>query len=149
MSGGKVQFTSRAGEAKILLYELERAALKAVAKLVRKDAKARVKQQSERTGNLRRCIGTRVRRKGPEGPSLQLGVFSRAQAKRKGLQDPYYAWWIEAGTANMRARPFLRPAVEQNIDEIRRLQGQYLKHIEDENRARGLVDAREEVAEDP
>jgi len=34
-----------------------------------------------------------------------------------------------------------------NIDQIRIIQGKYLKSIEDENRARGLINEEEEVAD--
>jgi len=33
----------------------------------------------------------------------------------------YYAWFIEMGTSKMAARPFLRPAVFENAQEIVRL----------------------------
>lgn len=45
-------------------------------------------------------------------------------------------------------RGFLRSTVQDNIDEIQKIQGKYLSAIEDENRALGLIDEDEEVADD-
>ena len=48
----------------------------------------------------------------------------------------------------MSAKPFLRPSVLENIDQIRLIQGKYLKEIQDENRARGLINEAEEESND-
>jgi len=144
----KIKYESNIKETKIVLTELSRAAFREVAKLIRNDAKNRVKMQSEDTGNLRKSIATWVKRKGSEGPHLQIGVYDKKRAEHKGLKDPYYAHFIEFGTKKMAARPFLRPSVHENIDEIRRIEGKYFKEIENENRARGLIDEAEEIKDD-
>ena len=89
---GKVVYTSNSGQVKILMSELERAAFKEVAKLIRKDAKARCPVDS---GNLKKNIATWVKKKGPEGPHLQIGVYDKARAKRKKLEHAYYAHMVE------------------------------------------------------
>ena len=137
-----LKYQSNANEVKNVLSELERAALKEVAKFIRKDAKRRVPVNE---GTLKKNIGTWVKKK---NASLQIGVYSAKNAKRKKLKVAYHAHLIEFGTVKMQARPFIRPSVMENIDQIRLIQGKYLKEIESENRARGLIDEEEEVADD-
>lgn len=143
---GKIVYDSKAKDVKILITELERAALKDTAKLIRRAAKALVPVD---TGNLKKNIGTWVRKR---EASVQIGVYDAARAARKKLDHAYYAHWVEFGRKKAQAansgRGFLRAAVFDNIDQIRLAQGKYLKEIENENRARGLVDEGEEIADD-
>lgn len=147
MSKGQIVYTSNARQVKVLMSELERAAFKEVAKLIRKDAKARC-PVSPGGGNLKKNIATWVKKKGPEGPHLQIGVYDKARAQRKKLEHAYYSHFVEFGTKKMGAKPFLRPSVFENIDQIRLIQGKYLKEIQDENRARGLINEAEEESND-
>ena len=39
----------------------------------------------------------------------------------------------------------IRGAVLNNKNEIRKIQGTYIKSIEDENKARGIIDESEEI----
>ena len=144
----KVNYTSNRDNVIPVLTELGRTALKETAKIVRKDAKKRVKAQSEDTGNLRKNIATWVKKKGPEGPHLQIGVYDKARAQRKGLRYAYYAHFIEFGTSKQAAKPFLRPSVMENIEEIRRKQAEIIPEIENEDRARALIDESEEETND-
>ena len=48
----------------------------------------------------------------------------------------------------MGEKPFLRPSVFENIDQIRLIQGKYLSAIADENKAKGLINEAEEEAND-
>jgi HK97 gp10 family phage protein len=151
-NGAAVQYISRADEIRFTMAELERAALKEVAKFLRKEIKARVPVDE---GTLKKNVGTWVKLlgKGRAGekkgaPILQVGVYSRERAQRKRYYYAYHAHLIEFGTKKMTARPFLRPAVMDNIDQIRIIQGKYLKAIENENLARGLIEEVEEIADD-
>jgi len=144
----KVNYTSNRDNVILVLTELGRKALKETAKIVRKDAKKRVKAQSEDTGTLRKNIATWVKKKGPEGPHLQIGVYKKDRAKKKGLGDAYYAHFIEFGTSKQAAKPFLRPSVMENIEEIRRKQAEIIPEIENEDRARALIDESEEETND-
>lgn len=137
-----VTYQSNAAEVKKVMAELERAALKEVAKFLRKEVKRRVPVKE---GILKKNVGTWVRKKDSD---LQIGIYTRARAKRKGYKYAYHAHLIEFGTKKMTAKPFLRPSVMDNIDQIRIIEGKFLKEIEDENRARGLIQEAEEVADD-
>lgn len=136
-----VSYTSQANEVKMVMAELERAALKEVAKFLRKEVKRRVPVNQ---GILKKNVGTWVRKKQTD---LQIGIYTRERSKRKGYKYAYHAHLVEFGTKKMVAKPFLRPSVMENIDQIRIIQGKYLKAIEDENRARGLIQEDEEVAD--
>lgn len=141
-----VKYESNAKQVKFVMSELERSALKTVAKFIRKEVKARVPVDK---GVLKKNIGTWVKKK---DASLQIGVYTRDRAKRKKYPYAYHAHLLEFGTVKMKAANngagFLRFAVLDNVDQIRLIQGQFLKEIENENRARGLIREEEEVADD-
>lgn len=146
MSKGGINYQSRAGEVKYVMNELERAALKATAKLLRPIIKQNTpKAKGKAGGTLRKNVGTWVKKK---DASLQIGIYTRARAQRKKYKYAYHAHLVHFGTEKTRARPFLRDPVYQNIDLIRITQGKFLKEIEDENRARGLIQEEEEIEDD-
>ena len=145
-----VTFIDSVDRTQYTITELSRAALRDVAKLLRR----RIKDMAPvDTGNLRRNVGSWVRKaEDSDVPYLQVGVYDKERARKKGLQDAYYATWQELGNSRHPAanggRGFLRPAVQDSIDDIRRIQGKYLSEIERENRAMGLIDESEEISND-
>jgi HK97 gp10 family phage protein len=139
---GSVKYQSNAKQVKYVMTELERAALKEVAKFLRKGIKARVPVDE---GVLKKNVGTWVKRK--DG-SLQVGVYSRERAKRKKYTYAYHAHLVQFGTVKTKPVDYLRAPVMESIDQIRLIEGKYLKAIEDENRARGLINEEEEIADE-
>ncbi len=145
-----VTYISSVDRTQYTITELSRAAFRDVAKLLRR----RIKDMAPiDTGNLRRNVGSWVRKaEDSDVPYLQVGVYDKERARKKGLQDAYYATWQELGNSRHPAanggRGFLRPAVQDSIDDIRRIQGKYLSEIERENRAMGLIDESEEISND-
>lgn len=139
-----VTYTSQAAEVKKVMRELERAALKEVAKFLRKEVKRRVPVDK---GTLKKNVGTWVKKTKDGTPTLQIGVYTRDRAKKKGYKYAYHAMMVEKGTKKMPAKPYLVPSVMENIDQIRLIEGKYLSAIADENRARGLIAEEEEVAD--
>ena len=131
------------------IAELSRAALRDVAKLLRKRIKDAVPVD---TGTLKKNVGTWVRKSKDGTPRLQVGVYNAQRSKKKGMKPAYHAHLLEFGTVKMQAanngRGFLRSTVQDNIDEIQIIQGKYLSAVEDENKALGLIDENEEVADD-
>jgi len=94
-----------------------RAALRAGAKIIVRQAKALAPVDS---GALKKHIRARANRKGKRGcVDISIGVFAR-----KGQDYPYYWRFLELGTCNLSARPFLRPALDnqqiQVIEAIRK-----------------------------
>ena len=144
------EYISNVDRVQYTIAELSRGALRDVAKFLRAKIKESVPVDK---GTLKKNVGSWVRsRKDEPMPSLQVGVYDRARAKKKGYPYAFHAHLIEFGTVNMSAanggRGFIRPAVMDNIDEIRKIQGQYLSAIEDENKAIGLIDEDEEIKDD-
>ena len=145
-----VTYISSVDRTQYTITELSRAALRDTAKLLRQ----RIKDNAPvDTGNLKRNVGSWVRKaEDSDAPYLQVGVYDKERARKKGLAYVYYATWQELGNSRHPAanggRGFLRPAVQDSIDDIRRIQGKYLSEIERENRAMGLIDESEEISND-
>ncbi len=145
-----IEFVSSVDRVQYTITELSRAALRDTAKLLRNRIKS---MAPEDTGNLKRNVGSWVRKAADgEMPYLQVGVYDKERAAKKGLKHAYYAGFQEFGTSKMSAanggRGFVRPAVMDSIDEVRVIQGKYLSEIENENRAVGLINEGEEIADD-
>lgn len=150
IKSGGVVFESMIDKTEYTLAELSRAALRDSARIIRYKVKENIPVV---TGTLKRNVGTWVRRRSDSDvPFLQVGVYNHATSRRKGLTPAFHAHLAEFGTVKSRpvnnGRGFLNPGVYDNIDEIRKAQAQYLSAIEDENRALGLIDEKEEIADD-
>ena len=130
-----VQYTSNVDRASYTIKELSRAALRDVARVLKYKIRQEfnklpgMKKQSKR---FKAAYQHWLRKN--EG-DLQLGI----------KHNTWYGIDQELGSKNQPKRDILRSVVMNNIDEIRRIQGQYLSAIEDENRALGLLDEGEEI----
>ena len=127
-----VEFVSQVERANYSILELTRAALRDCGKLVAREAR---KRSRRKTGRVRKSIQYWVRRSETD---LQVGY------KPQG----FYGGFAELGTTKQAREAALFNAVQDNLDEMRRIQGQYLSAIEDENKALGLIDESGEVSED-
>lgn len=124
-----VKFTSNVDRTKYLLKELERAALRDTAKIIRKIMvkKLRKLPDMQRSKRITRSTQSWVRK---QEADLQIGF----------KHDTWYGVNQELGLLNQPKRSVLRETVMENIDDIRRVQGKYLSAIESENTALGLID---------
>lgn len=143
MAGNSVRFEDHSEEAVNGLFEAQKQALRASAKILKKAVKEACPEQ---TGNLKKNIAVWVRanRKTQE-VKLEIGIYDAARAKKKGLKYAFYAHMVEFGTSQKRARPFLKPTVISKIPDIRAEQAKFLPNIEPLER---FDDTDEEVAED-
>lgn len=132
-----IEFSSNVDRVQYTIQELSRAALKDTAKLIRKRMIEKLKKLPGMKRNRRIYKSTQywVRRKETD---LQIGF----------KHDTWYGVEQELGTSNQPKRSILRDTVYENIDQIRIIQGKYLSAIEDDNRARGLINEDEEVGDD-
>jgi len=131
-----VEFISSVDRIQYTIEELSRAALRDVAKLVRK----RMIQKLKKLPGMKRS-------KRIYG-STQYWVRKRDCDLQIGFKhDTWYGVHQELGDRNQPARHILRGTVMENIDEIRKIEGQYLSAIEDENKALALIDEKEYVPE--
>lgn len=155
---GDVTFINDSETIKAQMEGASVAALKEVAKFLRKAVKAKIKdsfgKKVKTTGDLSRGVTSWVKkpRKGQDrAVVLEIGFMSDAKAKRKGLNSMFYETFHEFGTHarnNLPELAILRGTVEENVEQIRIIEGNYLKHIEDENRALGYLDEEDEEADE-
>lgn len=132
-----VEFVSNVDRAKYTMAELERAALKEIAKLVRRRMLDKLRKLPGMRRNRRLWSSTQywVRRIEAD---LQIGF----------KHDSWYGAKSELGDSGQPARNILRGTVLENVDMIRLIAAQYIKHIEDELRAQGIIDEREEMGDE-
>ena len=107
------------------IKELTRAALRDVGKFIAKKARAALPR---RTGRARKYLQYWVRSK-QDIPDLRIGY------KTMG----FYGGFYETGTSKTPKLAPIYSAVADNIDEIRKREGQDLSAIEEENKALGVI----------
>jgi len=132
-----VEYVSNVERTKYTILELTRAALKDVARFLRRRMldKARKMPGMKKGRRIPNAFQYWVRRKETD---LIIGI----------KHDTWYGAEQELGTNGQPKRSVLRQTVYENINEIRKIQGKYLSAIEDENRALGLIDENEEIGDD-
>jgi len=132
-----VEFISNVDRVKYTMTELERAALKEIAKLVRRRMIEKLKKlpgmrRSKRIYNSTQYWVRRIE------TDLQIGF----------RHDAWYGAKSELGDSGQPARGILRGTVLENVDMIRLIAAQYVKRIEDELIAEGVIDEREETGDE-
>ena len=144
ISKNGVEFISSVDRANYLITELTRAAMKDVAKYVLRIVRSNVRAINSQTKKMR-YAGMRyqywVRKKECD---LQLGI----ENTKHGAESAWWADQSELGTGNQPKRGFLRTAVYDNIDTIRKIEAQYLSAIEDDISAEAMVDEDENEPEE-
>lgn len=131
-----IEFISNVDRAQYTIQELSRAAMKDVGKFLRK----RVVQE------LKQLPGMKRHRR-----IYNLQYWARRKEADLQIGFKHEAWYSvnqELGTKGMPKKGILRETVFKHIDDIRRIEGQYLSAIEDENRALGLIDEEEEIGDE-
>lgn len=131
---GEVEYISGLDRCQYTIKELSRAALRDVGKFVCQNARKKIPR---RKGKARRNLQYWVRSK-QDHPDLKIGY------KKPG----FYGGFFELGTSDIPKTAPIYSTVAENVDEIRKIEGQYLSAIEDENKALGLIDEEEEVSDD-
>jgi len=127
-----VEFVSDVDRANYTIRELTRAALIDTAKFLRK----RMLQQIRALKGMKKS-------KRPYN-STQFWVRKRESDLIIGFKhDSWYGAHSELGDRNQPRRGILRDTVMNNIDQIREIQGKYLSAIEDDVKARSLIDEGE------
>ena len=134
---GGITFVSNVDRTNYLLKELVRAAQRDTAKLIRKRLILEYKKLPGMKRSRRIYASTQYWVRRYEG-DLQIGM----------KHDSWYGARSELGTHGSPPRNILRSTVMSSIDDIRRIQGQYLSAIESENRAAGLVNDDEYTSPD-
>lgn len=131
-----ITFTSSVDKANYTIRELSRAALKDVAKVLRKKLISKLKELPGMKKHKRIYSSTQywVRKKETD---LQIGFKHNA----------WYGVLQELGGNNQPKRSLLRDTVFESIDDIQRIEAQYLSAIGDELEAESLINENEEVGD--
>jgi len=132
---GGIEFTSSVDRVSFTIHELTRAAQRDTAKLIRKRTIEKLKKLPGMKRNKRIYTGTKYWVRKIEA-DLQIGF----------AHDAWYSARSELGTMNQPARGILRSTVMENIENIRKIQSQYLSAIEDELKAEALIDESEAIS---
>lgn len=131
-----IEFTSSVDRAQYTITELSRAALRDSAKFIRR------KMNDE----VRKLPGMRRSRRPYR--SNQYWVRRRETDLQVGFKhSTWYGVQQELGTEGQPARNILRNSVYENINEIRKIQSQYLSAITTDS-GEGLIDESEAVSPD-
>lgn len=131
---GNVTFTSNVDRVKYTIKELCRAALRDIAKMLRKKMIMKLKLLPGMKKNRRIYSSTQYWVRKIEA-DLQIGA----------KHDAWYGSQQELGTKNQPKRGIIRDTVFENIAEIRNISAQYLSAIEDAQR---LIDESEALSGD-
>lgn len=134
-----VTFKSNVDRAQYTIKELTRAALRDVAKFIRKRMIEKLKKLPGMKRSKRIYKSTQYWVRSIEA-DLQIGF---GNSKKGTTGDTWYAMQQELGTKNQPKRGVMRSTVMENIDEIKKIQGRYLSAINDENVASGLISDEE------
>jgi HK97 gp10 family phage protein len=129
---GGVTFTSNVDAVQYTINELCRAALRDVAKMLRKKMILKLKKLPGMKKHRRIYKSTQywVRRIEAD---LQIGA----------RHDSWYGAWQELGTKNQPKRGIIRNTVFENISEIKNIQSKYLSGINTSNNGQSLIDESE------
>lgn len=132
-----ITYVSNVDRAQYTLRELMRGALRDIGKLLRRRMldKARTMpgmRRGKRIPNAFQYWNRRIE------ADLQIGI----------KHETWYGTEQELGTSNQPKRSIVRSTTYENILEIRKIAGMYIKEIENENRAMGLIDESEAVGDD-
>lgn len=135
-----VEFTSNVDRANYLITELTRAAMRDVGRLVTRECAIRV-----------RAISPQLRKARWAPKRYQYWVRKRENDLQVGIENTKHgaetAWWAdqaELGTNGQPKRGILRGSVFDHIEDIRKIEAQYLSAIEDELAAEALIDEEEQ-----
>lgn len=137
-----IKFVSNVEVCKFTIMELTRAALRDVAKFVKREFRRRY------YAHFRRHTG-----KGGNSPSYV--VYANAHTLKPRLQiglqhsyrgrtmEGFYGFFQEFGTSKQPKLGFLRKSAEENISKIVQIESQYLSGLRDEAEALRLIDEKE------
>lgn len=138
-NGVRVEFKSNVNKTEYYLFELCRAALRDVAKFVRKEFIYNFNENfRKRTGTYRKGLSSRVfSGKDTKYPRVDMGLSNRSS---KG----FYAFFQEVGTLEIPRLGLLQHAVEDNVETIVQIESQYLSALNSsENSIEKAIDESE------
>ena len=133
-----VTYTSNVDAAQYYIFELNRAALRDVAKFVKRTFRDSFYSHFDKeTGNAGRSTSSVVlSNKDTKYPRVEIGL-------KKSTVKGSYAYEQEFGTSTIPRLGLLTHAVEDNIPKIIEIESKYLSALESEAQALSLIDEGE------
>ena len=129
-----VTYTSNVDACQYYIHELNRAALRDVAKFVKKVFREKYYAIFKKhTGDGGKAVSYVVKSsKSTTAPRVEMGLKS-------GKQDGFYAYFQELGSSNQPRLGLLQASVEENIAQIIEIESKYLSGLEDEALALSMI----------
>lgn len=141
-----VEYIDGSDRAMYTIAELSRAAMRDVAKYVLKKARGNLYSVIRRmTGKAARAIQYWIPRRDDNGNEVTNAVLYLGY--KKGIAG-FYASYQEQGFRSIEARRILFEAVNSEIEEIRKIEAQYLSAINTDDGGESLIDESEDQGED-
>ena len=133
-----VEYTSNVDAAQYYIHELNRAALRDVAKSVKAEfKKSYYSIFGKHSGDAGRSISYSVlASKSTTAPRVEMGL-------KNGKIDGFYSFFQEFGSSKTPKLGLLRDAVEGNIPKIIEIESKYLSGLEDEATALSMIDEKD------
>ena len=134
MNKNGIQYTSSVDKCQYFIHELTRAALRDVGKFVsRKFRENFYSHFKKRTGKAGRATKYKVwASEKTTAPRVEIGL-------KTGQVDGFYAYFQEFGSSRTPRLGLLKKAAQENIEEIIKIESQYLSGLEDEAKALTLI----------
>ena len=126
-----VEYVSNVDACEYYIFELTRAALRDVAKFVKREFKEKFYQNFNKiSGDAGRATSAKVwSSANTKSPKVEIGL-------KTGKVDGFYAYFQEFGTSTgIPALGLLQHAVEDNVDTIIEIESKYLSGLEGEAEA--------------
>ena len=135
-----VTYTSNVDAANYYIFELSRAALRDVAKFVKRTFKdSYYSNFTKDTGNAGRATSSAVlSNKDTKYPRVEIGL-------KKSTIKGVYAYEQEFGTSTIPRLGLLTHSVEDNIPKIIEIESKYLSALESEAKALAMIDESEHI----
>lgn len=141
-----VEYVSSVDKIQYTMTELERAGLRDVGKLLKKVIRPTIPKDE---GWARKSLATWVRKPyNGKAAHIQIGIYNMKTAFKKGLEYAgYYFHILEFGSRTQKPLRLLTSGVQSRVDIMRQILAQYLSHIEDEMKAKTIIDEKDEVSD--
>lgn len=130
-----VEYTSNVDACQYYIHELNRAALRDVAKFVKRQFRDKYYSVFQKhSGDGGKAVNYVVKSSpSTTAPRVEIGLKS-------GKQDGFYAYFQELGSSKQPRLGILQSCVEDNIAQIVEIESKYLSGLEDEAAALSMID---------
>ena len=130
-----VEYTSNVDACQYYIHELNRAALRDVAKFVKRQFRDKYYSVFQKhSGDGGKAVNYVVKSSpSTTAPRVEIGLKS-------GKQDGFYAYFQELGSSKQPRLGILQSCVEDNIAQIIEIESKYLSGLEDEAAALSMID---------